>query len=293
MKTVIIAHYYQRSEVQDIADFVGDSFAMAKYAASTDADTIVVAGVRFMAETVALLNPDKMVLLPEAEAGCSLAANCEAGAFRSFVEAHPDHAVVTYINSSVDVKALSDIVCTSSNAVSAIMSVPKDQPIIFAPDRNLGRWLQQVTGREMLLWDATCEVHQEFALDKIVALRDQHPGSKVLAHPECVDAILEIADVVGSTSVLLEEVLNHQHGTYIIATEEGILKSMRAAAPFATLIPAPQIRANECACGECRHMKLTTLVSIERALRTQSERIVIDEHLREEATKPLRRMMAL
>lgn len=290
---VIIAHYYQRSEVKEVADFIGDSLAMATYAASTQASTLVVAGVRFMAETAALLNPTKTVLLPEPEAGCSLATNCEADRFAEFLQQYPNHTVVTYINSSVEVKAMSHVLCTSANAERVIKSLPEDAPVVFAPDVHLGRWLQQRTGRSMVLWDAVCEVHNDFSLAEIQRLKGAYPQARVLAHPECDAALLEQADVVGSTSRLLAEVVEHPTETYIVATEEGILKEMRHQAPFARLVPAPQNTPNACACGECPYMKLTTLQSLEQALIHESETIRIPEELQQQALRPLRRMLDL
>jgi len=288
---VIIAHYYQRPEVKEVADFIGDSLAMAKYANTADASVIVLAGVRFMAETVALLNPDKEVLLPESEAGCSLAENCHADHFAEFVQAHPGYEVVTYINSSVEVKAMSDVICTSSNAERIINAIPVERSILFAPDKHLGGWLQKRTGRNMVLWDAVCEVHHEFSMQQLRALLNEYPGAQLLAHPECETDVLDHADVVGSTSRLLNHVADRAEGTFIIATEEGILHEMRAAAPFATLIPLPQNTPNACACGECPHMKRTTLESLERALTTRQERVEIAPELRERALRPVRRML--
>ena len=290
---VIIAHYYQRSEVKDVADFIGDSLAMANYAATTPASTLVVAGVRFMAETAALLNPTKTILLPEPEAGCSLATNCPAEQFSLFLQGFPDHTVVTYINSSLEVKALSHVLCTSANAEAVINSLPENTPIVFAPDRHLGQWLRQRTGRDMVLWDAVCEVHTEFSVSEIDRLKGAFPQARVLAHPECDAALLEKADVIGSTSRLLEEVTNGSADTYIVATEEGILKEMRQQAPFAKLIPAPQNIPNACACGECPHMKLTTLGSLEQALVHEKEIVSIPEAQRQAALEPLMRMLEL
>ncbi len=290
---VIIAHYYQRSEVKEVADFIGDSLAMANYAATTQAGTLVVAGVRFMAETAALLNPAKTVLLPEPEAGCSLASNCEADRFAAFLQQYPHHTVVTYINSSVEVKAMSHVLCTSANAEQVVSSLPENTPIVFAPDRHLGRWLEQRTGRHMVLWDAVCEVHADFSLAEIDRLKGAYPSARVLAHPECEAPLLELADVVGSTSRLLAEVVDHPDETYIVATEEGILKEMRQQAPFAKLIPAPQNTPNACACGECPYMKLTTLESLEQALIHERETIRIPTELQQQALRPLRRMLDL
>jgi quinolinate synthase len=289
----LIAHYYQRAAVQDAASFVGDSLAMARHAQHSTADVLVIAGVRFMAETAALLNPDKVVLLPESDATCSLAENCRAEDFAACVAAHPDHVVVSYVNSSVEVKALSDVVCTSANAVDVINSIPADRSILFAPDKHLGAWLQRVTGRDMVLWDATCEVHDQFDRDAIERLRRENVDARVLVHPECSSAILELADVVGSTSRLLREVVDHPDRPYIVVTEEGILKSMRTAAPFTKIIPAPLRTPNACACGECPYMKLTTLESIVRCLETMTEAVTVGGELRERALQPVLRMMAL
>ena len=289
----IIAHYYQTTEVKDVADFIGDSLAMAQWAQRCEASTIVVAGVRFMAETAAILVPNATVLSPDLKASCSLAEGCAPDAFAAFISQHPDHIVVTYVNSSVEVKALSDITCTSTNAVEVVNSIPKDQKIIFAPDKNMGMWLRNITGRDILLWDATCEVHDKFSFDLVRGLKTKHPHAYIIAHPECTPELLNIADHIGSTSALLHIVKSEPNETYIVVTEEGILSQMRSVAPNATLIPAPLTTPTSCACGECPHMKLITLQKIERCLTDMSGRITIAEALRQRAELPIQRMMAL
>ncbi len=292
-RVVILAHYYQSKEVKLAADFVGDSLAMAHYAADTTAPTIVVAAVRFMAETVALLQPDAEVLLPESTAGCSLADNCNPDAFRAFVSRYPNHVIVTYINSPVEVKALSDVICTSANAIKVIENIPKHKPIVFAPDKHLGAWLMQKTGRSMVLWDAECEVHADLSFQNLQRLKKAFPTAQVLAHPECHSRVLETADVIGSTSKLLETVRCNPTGVYIIATEAGIKDEMQQAAPNAKLIPLAQNTPNACACGECTYMKRTTLESIKRSLEQKHERITINVSTQYKAKEALQRMLKL
>lgn len=289
---VILAHYYQEPDIQDIADHIGDSLQLARAAQKTDADVILFCGVHFMAETAKILNPTRTVLLPDLQAGCSLADACPAPLLKRMRERHPDHRVVSYINCSAAVKALSDIICTSSNAERVIRSFPDDQKLIFAPDRNLGQWLVRRTGREMLLWQGTCVVHETFNERKLIELRTRHPGARVIAHPECEPSLLEHADFVGSTSALLDYVSKHDAPAFIVATESGILHQMRKSAPEKTLLPLPGMDEN-CSCNECPHMKRNTLEKVYLALRDLQPRIELDEDLRLAALKPLERMMAL
>ncbi len=290
---VILAHYYTRPEVQQVADFVGDSLALSQQAADTDADIILFAGVHFMAETAKVLSPDKKVLIPDPEAGCSLADSCDAEAFRRFLEAHPDHIVVTYVNTSVEVKAMTDICCTSSNAVKVIRSLPADRKIIFAPDRNLGDYIKRVTGRnDIVLWDGACHVHENFSLEKLLALKKEHPGAKVLAHPECKKPVLMAADFVGSTAAIIDFVGTDGGREYLIATESGILFELREKYPDVNFIPVPPIDST-CGCNDCQYMKLVTLEKICRALETETPEVVIDEEIRCRAERSIRNMLAL
>ena len=291
---VILAHYYQVPEIQDIADFVGDSLALAQAAAKTKAVMILFAGVHFMAETAKILNPDKKVLLPDLLAGCSLAESAPKDKFEAFKKQHPDHVVVSYVNTSAEIKALTDIVCTSSNAEKIINSIAADKPIIFAPDRNLGSYLIKKTGRQMLLWDGACEVHEEFSLEKILALKKKYPGAKIIAHPESRDYILDIADYIGSTSGLLRYVQENDAKEFIIATESGILHKMSQAVPDKTLIPAPpQHDETGCACTECPYMKRNTLEKIYLALKYELPEINVEEKLRKKALVSIQRMLDL
>ena len=287
---VILAHYYQDGDIQDLADFVGDSLQLAQAAAKTKADTIVFAGVHFMAETAKIVNPEKIVVLPDLAAGCSLADQCPADRFAEFIAAHPGHKVISYINCSAAVKALSDVICTSSNAVDMVRLFPADQPLIFAPDRNLGAYAMKQTGRELLLWNGTCQVHETFSERKLIALKVQHPGAPVLAHPECEPQVLRHADLIGSTAAILGAALQRPEDTFIVVTESGILHQMRKAAPHKTFIAAPP-EAN-CACNECPYMKLNTLEKVYLALRDLSPRIELDEALRIAAWRPMQRMLA-
>ena len=290
---VILAHYYTRPEVQQVADFVGDSLALSQQAADTDAHIILFAGVHFMAETAKVLSPDKKVLIPDPEAGCSLADSCDAEAFRRFLEAHPDHIVVTYVNTSVEVKAMTDICCTSSNAVKVIRSLPADRKIIFAPDRNLGDYIKRVTGRnDIVLWDGACHVHENFSLEKLLALKKEHPGAKVLAHPECKKPVLMAADFVGSTAAIIDFVGTDGGREYLIATESGILFELREKYPDVNFIPVPPIDST-CGCNDCQYMKLVTLEKICRALETETPEVVIDEEIRRRAERSIRNMLAL
>ena len=290
LNAVILSHYYQESEIQDVADFVGDSLALAQRAAKTDADTIVFCGVHFMAETAKILSPGKLVLLPDLKAGCSLSDRCPPPAFRAFVERHPGAFVVTYVNSSAAVKAMSDVICTSSNAERIVARAPADRPVLFAPDQHLGRWVMQRTGREMVLWPGTCMVHEIFSEKRLVQLKTQHPEALVVAHPECEAAVLRHADYVGSTRGILEHVLNSDRKTFIVATEVGILHQMQKHAPGKTYIPAPP--DNGCACNECPHMKLNTLEKLYRCMRDRTPELTMPPALLEAARAPLERMLA-
>jgi quinolinate synthase len=291
LNAVILAHYYQESEIQDIADYVGDSLDLARRAKSTEADVIVFAGVHFMAETAKILNPDKLVLLPDLEAGCSLADSCPAPLFKAFREKHPDHIAVSYINCSAAVKALSDIICTSSNAEKIINQIPEDKPVLFSPDRNLGKYLMKKTGREMLLWDGTCIVHETFSEKKIIDLQLDNPGAKLIAHPECEDAILNRAAFVGSTSKLLKFVQDDPSGSFIVATESGILHQMKKAAPGKNLIPAPPEK--NCACNDCPYMKLNTMEKLYNCMKNKEPQIVMDEETMKRGLAPIERMLAM
>jgi len=292
LNVVILAHYYQESEIQDIADFVGDSLELAKKAKSTSADVIVFAGVHFMAETAKILNPEKLVLLPDLEAGCSLAEGCPAEEFKAFREKYPNHIAITYINCSADVKALSDIICTSSSAEKIINQIPKDQPILFSPDRNLGKYLIKKTGREMLLWDGSCIVHETFSERKIINLKIKYPNAKLISHPECEEPILMHSDFIGSTSKLLSFIQEDFSTQYIVATETGIIHQMRKAAPQKVYIPAPP-EDDTCSCNECPYMKLNTLEKLYLCMKNQSPQILMDEELRIKALLPIERMLAM
>jgi quinolinate synthase len=287
---VILAHYYQEGEIQDLADYVGDSLQLSQQAAATSADVIVFAGVHFMAETAKIVNPDKIVVLPDLEAGCSLADACPADELAAFIAAPPGHKVVSYINCSAGVKALSDVICTSSNAADMVRLFPADQPIIFAPDRNLGAYVQKETGRSLVLWNGTCQVHEIFSEQKLVALKVRHPEAAIIAHPECEPHILRHADHIGSTSALLKFVQTSPHSTYIVLTEAGILHQMAKSAPEKVLIPAPP--EGNCACNECPHMKRNTLEKLYLALRDLQPRIEVPEEVRLAALKPMARMLA-
>ncbi len=293
MNAVILAHYYQVPEIQDIADFVGDSLALAQQAARTDADVIVFAGVHFMAETAKILNPHKKVLLPDLTAGCSLADSCPPSDFGAFVEQHPDHVVVSYINCSAEVKALSDIVCTSSNAVKIISSIPDDRPIIFAPDVNLGRYLIKTTGRDMKLWNGACIVHEAFDLEKILKLKADYPEAKIIAHPESEDHVLKVANFVGSTAALLRFAGQDEAQTLIVATEHGILHKMRQQLPHKNLIPAPGVEDNTCACSECAFMKVNTLEKLYKCMVGTTPEIILDPALTKKALLPIQRMFEI
>lgn len=291
-KAVILAHYYQRPEIQDIADFVGDSLALAQKAAATDADMIVFAGVHFMAETAKILNPTKKVVLPDLKAGCSLADSCPPNDFEAFIKQHPNHVVVSYVNTSAEIKALTDIVCTSSNAEKIINSIPKNQPIIFAPDRNLGAYLMKITGREMLLWDGACLVHEAFSIDKILDLYLQNPDAEIIAHPESQEHILKVAKYIGSTAGLLNYVKTSSAQKFIVATEAGILHKMQKEAPNKTFIAAPANEAN-CNCSECAYMKLNTLKKLYLCMKYELPDVEIEESLRKKAVKSINKMLEI
>jgi quinolinate synthase len=289
LNAVILAHYYQEPEIQDVADFIGDSLDLSRRAAATEADVIVFAGVQFMAETAKILSPQKLVLIPDMHAGCSLAEGCPADAFRAMRRDHPEHVSITYINCSADVKAESDIICTSSNAEKIIRQIPADRPIFFAPDRNLGRFLSKKTGREMLLWNGSCIVHETFSVTKLLALQLEHPDAELIAHPECEDPILTRAAFIGSTSALLKHVAHSARTSFIIATEPGIIHQMKKAAPEKEFIPAPP-EAN-CACNNCPYMKLNTLEKLYRCMRDRSPSVELDPGIRERALLPIQRML--
>lgn len=289
---LIMAHYYQREEIQEIADFIGDSLALARHAAKTDADVIVMCGVHFMGETAKILCPDKVVLVPDLEAGCSLADSCPPDKFEEFVKAHPDHTVVSYVNTSAAVKALTDIVVTSGNARQIIEQLPEEEKIIFGPDHNLGEYINSVTGRDMLLWKGACHVHDRFSLAKILEMKKEHPGAKILVHPECQRPLQLVADKVGSTAALLEFARTDDAREYIVVTESGILFEMRKKCPGKLLLAAPAEDA-ECQCNECDFMKLNTLEKVYTALRDGKPEITVDKDVAEKALRPIERMLAM
>jgi quinolinate synthase len=290
---VILAHYYQRPEIQEVADYVGDSLGLSQTAAETDADIIVFAGVHFMAETAKILNPTKKVVLPDLNAECSLADSCPPDRFGNFVASHPNHTVITYINCSAEIKAMSDLVCTSSNALKMVNSVPKDKPIIFAPDKNLGKYIIKQTGREMLLWDGSCVVHEAFCIDKLLDLYQKNPDAVIIAHPESEEHILKTASYIGSTAGMINYVKEHPDTKFIVATEAGILHEMKKEVPSAQLIPAPIEEDNTCACSECAFMKVNTLQKLYDCLNNESPEINISENIREKALLPIERMLEL
>ncbi|MGZ3693934.1 MAG: quinolinate synthase NadA [Bdellovibrionota bacterium] len=288
---VILAHYYQDPDIQDVADYIGDSLGLSQEAAATSADVIVFAGVHFMAETAKILNPSRTVLLPDLEAGCSLADSCPVGLFRAFKKQHPDHVVVSYINCTADVKAESDYICTSSNAVKIVNSIPKDKKIIFAPDKNLGRYVMQQTGRDMVLWQGACIVHETFSEKKLLQLKMEHPDAEVIAHPECEEPVLKQANFIGSTTALLNYAVKSSKKKFIVVTEAGILHQMQKAAPEKTFIPSPP-NAN-CACNECPYMRRNTLEKIALCLENMKPEIQMPENLRVRALVPIQRMLDL
>ncbi|GHT46041.1 quinolinate synthase A [Bacteroidia bacterium] len=291
-KAVILAHYYQEAAIQDIADYVGDSLALARWAASTDAEVIVLCGVHFMAETAKILSPEKRVFLPDLAAGCSLADSCEPEAFAAFVKEHPDHTVISYVNTSAAIKTMTDVVVTSSNARQIVDSFPPDARLIFAPDRNLGNYINSVTGRKMVLWEGACHVHERFSLEKILALKGDFPNALVLAHPECKGVILKIADYIGSTSALLNYATKSENQEFIVATESGILHEMQEKNPDKRFIPAPP-NDSTCACNECSFMKLNTLEKLYDCLKNETPEVFLDAATITAAAKPILRMLEL
>ena len=288
---IILAHYYQEPDIQDVADFIGDSLGLSQKAESTDADIIVFAGVHFMAETAKILNPDKKVLLPDLNAGCSLSDSAPPALFKTFREKHPDHLVITYINCSAGMKALSDIICTSSNAQKIVESIPLDQKIIFAPDKNLGAWIKKQTGRSMLLWNGACMVHEIFSVEKITRLKVRHPNALVIAHPECEAPVLALADYIGSTTGILKYAANSKAAEFIVVTESGILHQMQKNSPGKTFIPAPP--ENACACNDCPYMKLNTLEKLYLCIKYETPEITMEDNLRVAAKIPIERMLEI
>jgi quinolinate synthase len=290
-KAVILAHYYQNPEIQDIADFVEDSLGLSQRAAETKADIIVFAGVKFMAETAKIINPDKKVILTDMNAGCSLADSCKYDDFKQFINKHPDHKVITYINCSAEIKTLTDVICTSSNAIKIVNSFNENEKIIFAPDRNLGAYINSITGRNMLLWDGSCEVHDNIKIENIIKLKAENPDAKLLAHPECKQAILELADFIGSTTKLLEYTVNNKNRKFIIATETGILHKMKIASPDKEFLIVPGDKS--CNCNDCEYMKLTTLEKILGCLENEENEIILNNNMIEKARIPIIRMLEL
>ena len=286
---VILAHYYQESDIQDVADYIGDSLGLSQQAAKTDADIIVFAGVHFMAETAKILSPTKKVLLPDIKAGCSLADSCPPHLFKKFKENYPDHLVITYVNCTAELKALSDIVCTSSNAIGIVESLPADQKIIFGPDKNLGAYVAKKTGRDLVLWNGACMVHEIFSREKITKLKERYPNAKLLAHPECEDVILQMADYIGSTTGILKYATSHPDKEFIVATEPGIIHQMQKENPDKVFIPAPP--NNNCACNDCPHMKRNTLEKLYLCLKNESPEITVPADIIERAVKPIERML--
>ncbi len=291
LNAVVLAHYYQEGDIQDIADFIGDSLQLARQAASTSADVIVFAGVHFMAETAKILNPDKQVLLPDLEAGCSLADTCPPDEFAKFKQAYPDHMVISYINCSAAIKAMSDLICTSSNAVKLVQQIPPEQPIIFAPDRNLGRYVIQQTGRDMVLWQGSCIVHENFSEKKLIQLQVEHPEAEIIAHPECEEPVLRHANFIGSTAALLKHVSQSDRDAFIVATEPGIIHQMQKQVPGKAYIPAPA--SGTCACNECPHMRLNTLEKLYLAMKNRTPEITMSEEVRAAAWQPIQRMLEM
>ena len=289
---IILAHYYQVKEIQDLADFVGDSLALSQKAASNDADIILFAGVKFMAETAKILAPEKKVLLPDMNAGCSLADSCKADDFKKFIDANPGRTIVTYVNTTAEIKALSDISCTSSNAVQIINSLPEGEKIIFAPDRNLGNYVMNETGRDIVVWNGTCHVHEEFSLEAILKLKSENPGSKVIVHPECELPVRLVADYIGSTAGLLEFTKRDNGRSYIIATEPGIIHQMKKANPDKKFIPAPP-KDSTCGCSECNFMKMITVEKIFKCIRDEKPEIILDSKLISDARRPITRMLEI
>lgn len=291
LNAIILAHYYQENDIQDIADYIGDSLGLARQAADTDAEVIVFAGVHFMAETAKILNPNKLVLLPDLEAGCSLADSCPPEEFAKFKAQHPDHIVISYINCTAEIKAMSDIICTSSNAVKLVQQIPADQPIIFAPDKNLGRYVMEQTGRDLVLWQGSCIVHETFSEKRIIELKIEHPEAEVLAHPECETPVLSHADFIGSTTALLKRSEVSDRQIFIVATEPGIIHQMEKVSPNKTFIPAPS--TSNCACNECPYMRLNTLEKLYLAMKYKTPEITLPEEVAKAALKPIQRMLEM
>ena len=287
---VILAHYYQTGDIQDIADFVGDSLALAQWAAKTKADILVLCGVHFMGETAKIICPDKKVLVPDLAAGCSLADSCPADQFAQFVQAHPSHTVISYVNTTAAVKAVTDIVVTSTNARQIVESLPEDEPIIFGPDRNLGNYINSITGRHMLLWDGACHVHEQFSLEKILALKAQYPDAEVITHPECKRPVVEVSDFVGSTAALLKHTIKSPKTQFIVATESGVIHEMRKQSPNKEFIPAPP-NDSTCACNECNFMRLNTMEKLYNCLKNETPEILVDPEVQQKAILPIRRML--
>ena len=292
-KAVVLAHYYQRPEIQDIADHIGDSLALARYASTLkDINIIVLCGVHFMGETAKILSPDKKVLIPDLEAGCSLADSCDAKEFEKFLSKYPDHIVISYVNTSVGVKALTDVLVTSGNAVKIVDTFPKDEKIVFGPDRNLGNYINSISGRDMVLWDGACHVHEQFSIDKLIELKKEHPGAKVLVHPECKKALRLLGDKIGSTAALLDYARQSEANEFIVVTESGILHELEKQCPDKRFIAAPPEDAG-CACNECSYMKLNTLEKLYKCLSEESPEIIVDETVAEAARRPIERMLEL
>lgn len=289
---IILAHYYQTGDIQDIADFVGDSLALAQKAASNNADIILFAGVKFMAETAKILSPEKKVLLPDLAAGCSLSDSCNPVDFSKFLDENSGRTVITYVNTSAEIKAMSDIICTSSNAAAIVESLPENEKIIFAPDRNLGNYIMNKTGRDMIIWDGACHVHEEFSLEAIIKLKEIHPDAKIIVHPECILPVRLVADYIGSTSALLSFIKNDNGNTFIVATEPGIIHQMKKAKPEKNFIPVPP-RDSTCACNECNFMKLITVKKIHECMLKESPEIILEEDIILKAAKPIRRMLEI
>lgn len=291
LNAVILAHYYQDPDIQDIADYIGDSLGLSQKAVATNADVIVFAGVHFMAETAKILNPDKLVLLPDLEAGCSLADSCPPQEFAAFKADRPNHLVVSYINCTAEIKAMSDIICTSSNAVKIVQQIPEEQPIIFAPDKNLGRYVMEQTGRDLVLWEGACIVHETFSEKKIIELKIEHPKAEIIAHPECEQVVLRHANYIGSTTALLKYSQQSSSEEFIVATEPGIIHQMQKQTPNKHFIPAPA--TNNCACNECPYMRLNTLENLYLAMKNKTPEITIPEQIQVAALRPIQRMLKL
>lgn len=289
---VVMAHYYQQNDIQDIADVIGDSLALAQWATKSDADILVVCGVHFMGETAKILSPEKKVLVPDMNAGCSLADSCNAAEFEQFVRQHPDHTVISYVNTTAAVKALTDVVVTSSNAQKIVEQFPHDAKLIFGPDRNLGSYINKITGRNMLLWNGACHVHEQFSVERLVELKKAHPEAKVLAHPECKNVVLMLADVIGSTQKLLDYATQSDSNEFLVATESGILHEMQKRNPNKTFVPIPPTDST-CGCNECNFMKLNTLEKVRDCLLHESPEILVDEAIREKAVRPILKMLEM